>query len=154
MGKIEDKTAHKGARHIFFWGERIIMGKIEDKTVVVLHPRELYEAEMVKAILESDGIPVYLLGNEVRVPTEEKTKALSLISTLQDAPDGFVCQQCGETAPPGFSECPMCEPLRPEVERETITITEYAKKTELTPQGRVMKTTAQGLLGIFFGSCG
>ena len=124
---------------------------IEQETVVVSQAMERYEAELIKTILDAGGVEVFLFGNEVRVRLKEEAKALELLSELQSNEEIFVCPECNEEAPPGFGECPMCEALRPAAEQTSMTIAEYAEKTELTAEGRAMKRVMKAAVGVVAG---
>jgi hypothetical protein len=91
----------------------------EDRVVVAdcLWP---HEAGMLKSVLDAAGVDAAVKGalstsGEIPAPAasvsvriiDEEVARVALLGIEADG-ELFTCPLCNESAPPGFSECPMC----------------------------------------------
>jgi hypothetical protein len=102
------------------------MNDDEIEVVVVASCLWPYEAQMMRGVLEMGGVQAFVQGalstsgeipgpvSSVAVAGADEARAKVLLAGVDATAEPFVCDACGETAPAGFSECPMCaEPVDP-----------------------------------------
>ena len=97
---------------------------MEDEDLVVVAERLWpHEAGMMQGVLEMAGVEAFVKGamstggeipgpvTSVRVAAVNEARAREILAGVDAGGEPFLCPQCGETSPPGFSECPMCAVL-------------------------------------------
>jgi hypothetical protein len=92
----------------------------DENLVVVADHLWPHEAGMMQGLLQTAGIEAYVKGglstaseipgpvSSVTVAAANKDRATEILAGVDSSTEVFVCPQCGETSPPGFTECPMC----------------------------------------------
>lgn len=108
----------------------------DEQLVVVAEHLWPHEAGMMQGLLEMAGVQAYVRGglstgsdipgpaSAITVAAVNQARAGEILAGVDASAEAFVCAQCGETSPPGFSECPMCavleEPVKPTVASKGI----------------------------------
>ncbi len=92
----------------------------DEERVVVADRLWPHEAGMLKGVLEAEGIGAYVRGTlstsgeipspvaSVSVSSADEGAARVALNGIGSTAEVFFCSLCGEAAPKGFSECPVC----------------------------------------------
>ena len=92
----------------------------DEQRVIVADRLWAHEAGMLKGVLESAGIGAAVKGalstsGEIPAPAAsvsvlivDEAAAREVLDGIDHDSEPFVCAECGEQVPAGFTECPMC----------------------------------------------